>query len=189
MSNPLTIIVIEKTGKLKESTIKNFDENELYKKCGYKKKENFEVQSKWKINLNGKKYLIKLFGKKNGKINSENNYTFPPPIDKTILFGNCILLLYTYTNNVFNYTNLNIPIWNQIYKKLFDVIEFKYTDDYIEIDNIENNIENNIDINETYEDEDDVVEDNNNNLIYSEYTTDEENIFNIDDELEEEEYI
>jgi hypothetical protein len=41
MSQPLTIIIVEKVGTLKALSIKDFKVEELYKKCGFKKGEDF----------------------------------------------------------------------------------------------------------------------------------------------------
>ena len=41
MSLPLTIIIVEKGGSLKSLSIKDFKIEELYKKCGFKKGEDF----------------------------------------------------------------------------------------------------------------------------------------------------
>ena len=45
MSQPLNIIIVEKTGTLKSLSIKDFKEDELYKKCGFKKAEDFVKQT------------------------------------------------------------------------------------------------------------------------------------------------
>ena len=52
MSKPLNIIIVEKTGTLKSLSIKDFKEDELYKKCGFKKPEDFVKQTE----LNNLKY-------------------------------------------------------------------------------------------------------------------------------------
>ena len=39
MSQPLTIVIVEKTGTLKSLSIKDFKVEDLYKKCGFKKSE------------------------------------------------------------------------------------------------------------------------------------------------------
>ena len=36
MSQSVTVIIVEKTGTLKIHNIKDFKEDELYKKCGFK---------------------------------------------------------------------------------------------------------------------------------------------------------
>ncbi len=51
---------------------------------------------------------IKLYGKTSGKIGNENKYEFPPPMNKTIFFGKCILI-----NSL---GNLTIEMWNEFYE-------------------------------------------------------------------------
>ena len=36
MTNPIAIIIVEKSGALKSLSIKDFKEDELFKKCGFK---------------------------------------------------------------------------------------------------------------------------------------------------------
>ena len=55
MSVPLTIIIVEKTSILKTLSIKDFKIEELYKKCGFKKSDNFIKQCEWNIKFDGKK--------------------------------------------------------------------------------------------------------------------------------------
>ena len=47
MSQPLTIIIVEKTGTLKSLAIKDFKLEELFKKCGFKKSDDFIKQVEW----------------------------------------------------------------------------------------------------------------------------------------------
>ena len=85
-----TIVIVEKTGVLKNLTIKEYNEEELYKKCGFKKADDFGKQTEWNVKIDGKKYLVALFGKIDGKANTENKYDFPPPVDST-LFSETVL--------------------------------------------------------------------------------------------------
>jgi hypothetical protein len=124
MSTSLSIIIVEKTGILRQLNVKNYNENELYKKCGFKKEEGFEKQCEWQIKLNKQKYLVKIYGKTDGKFNMENKYDFPPPIDNTILFGSCALVcLLKDESNKYLLHNLNIELWNKLYEKLFGGFE------------------------------------------------------------------
>jgi len=124
MTHPLNILIVEKTGILKMLAIKDFKLEELYKKCGFKKSENFKKQVEWNIKYEGKKYVIHVFAKKEGKANFENKYEFPPPIDKQLFFGNCaIVLQIKNTDGTLNYINLSVDIWNKIYEKLYGGFE------------------------------------------------------------------
>jgi N-acetylglutamate synthase-like GNAT family acetyltransferase len=42
----LNIIIIEKTGILKSLLVKEFDESELFKKCGFKKAEEEQLSTR-----------------------------------------------------------------------------------------------------------------------------------------------
>jgi hypothetical protein len=115
----VTVLIVEKSGNIKEQNIK-FDENELYKKAGHSSQTGFKCYTEWNIeNLNNKSYNISVYGKTNGRANSENKYEFPPPIDNTLFFGNCVIV------NKHN----NIPVsitgdeWDDIYEYLYGGFE------------------------------------------------------------------
>ena len=59
MSQPLNIIIVERLGTLKSLSIKDFKEEELFKKCGFKKAEDFISQIEWNVKYESKKYFIK----------------------------------------------------------------------------------------------------------------------------------
>lgn len=119
---PVKIIVVEKNGNVKEMEIKNFKEEELFKKCGFKKCEDFLKHHEWEIKMDSNKYLISMYGKSDGRANSENKYDFPPPIDNKLFFGNCALVAKIKKND-YNYTNLSLSLWNKMYEKLFGGFE------------------------------------------------------------------
>jgi len=123
MSHSLTVIIVEKNGTLKPLTIKDFKEEELFKKCGFKKGDDFEKQHEWNIKITDKKYAISVFAKTEGRANSENKYDFPPPIDSKLFFGNCVIIakLKSESNNV--YANLTLELWEKMYEKLFGGFE------------------------------------------------------------------
>jgi hypothetical protein len=124
MSKPLSIIIVEKSGLLKTLLIKDFKEEELYKKCGFKKADDFVKQTEWSSKIEGKKYYVEVFAKTDGRANSENKYDFPPPIDNTLFFGSCAIIAYTKnTDGNKLYIDLTIPLWLKIYEKLFGGFE------------------------------------------------------------------
>jgi len=124
MTQSLTIIIIDKGGSLKTLTVKDYKVDELYKKCGFKKLEGFNLQVEWPVKLDGQRYLIQMFGKLNGKANLENKYDFPPPVDKNLYFGSCALVgMIRDDSNNRSYINLSIELWNKIYEKLFGGFE------------------------------------------------------------------
>lgn len=125
MSQSLTIIIVEKTGVLKPLTVKEYSENTLFKKCGFKKEEGFIKHCEWNnIKFEGNKYVISVYAKEEGKANSENKYDFPPPIDKKLFFGNCaIVASIKKEDGQTTLTNLSLPLWEKIYEKLFGGFE------------------------------------------------------------------
>jgi len=124
MSLPLTIIIVEKGGSLKSLSIKDFKIEELYKKCGFKKGEDFLKQTEWNAKFDGKKYFVEVFAKTEGRPNSENKYDFPPPIDEKLFFGSCAILAYLKKDSGSKtYVDLSLPLWNKIYEKLFGGFE------------------------------------------------------------------
>lgn len=124
MTKNIGVIIVEKSGTLKNLTIKEFKEEELYKKCNFKKSEGFIVQTQWNIRLNSQKYTISLYAKEDGKAGTENKYDFPPPVDNKLFCGACILVGYLRDdNNSKTLFSLTIPLWTAIYEKLFGGFE------------------------------------------------------------------
>jgi hypothetical protein len=124
MSQPLDIIIVERLGSLKTLSIKDFKLEELYKKCGFKKSEDFTKQTEWNVKYDGKRYHIQVYAKTDGRANSENKYDFPPPIDTKLFYGSCAIVGQIKKDDGNKiYTNLSLPLWNKIYEKLFGGFE------------------------------------------------------------------
>jgi hypothetical protein len=113
------IIVIDKTGTVKETNIKEYNSSELYKKANFKSAEGFSLEHKWLV---GNDQQIAIYGKKNGKAGQENKYDFPPPIDTVLFFGGCVLV----SENILEpnkIKDLRIAGWEAIYEKLMGGFE------------------------------------------------------------------
>jgi hypothetical protein len=124
MTTPLDILIVEKMGEIKLLSIKDFKEAELYKKCGFKKAEDFNKQTEWTVKCDGTKYFVQLFAKIEGRANSENKYDFPPPIDTKLFYGSCAIIgQIKNEDGVKVYENLTVPLWDKIYEKLFGGFE------------------------------------------------------------------
>ena len=124
MVKSLNILIVEKLGSLKSLSVKDFKENELFKKCGFKKAEGFERQVEWKLKMGGIKYYIHIYAKTDGRANSENKYDFPPPIDTKLFYGNCAIVAQLKPpNGSQEYIDLNVPLWDKLYEKLFGGFE------------------------------------------------------------------
>jgi len=107
------IVIVEKTGVLKELSFKDDNVENLYKKAGFKSGKGFEEQTTWKIN---KECSVVLYGKCDGRAGQENKYDFPPPVDNSLFFGSCVLV---HKNKSKEMVDLNVPLWKVIYEKLF----------------------------------------------------------------------
>jgi hypothetical protein len=114
------IIIIDKSGNIKEMNIKEYKEGDLFKKANFKSPEGFLCQTKWQSTIDNKKFQVAVYGKINGKAGQENKYEFPPPIDSVLFFGGCVL-----TNVLTNGSigDLRVSEWNSIYDQLMDGFE------------------------------------------------------------------
>ena len=133
---PLNIIIVEKNGTLKQLSIKDFKENELFKKCGFKKAEDFQQHASWNLNFEGAAYQAIVYGKTNGRANNENKYEFPPPIDTKLFFGACCIVLKK-KGEPLGFINLSLDKWKKIYEFLFngfENLEDTQNEDEMEID-------------------------------------------------------
>jgi hypothetical protein len=208
MSQSLNVIIVEKTGVLKMLAIKEFKEEDLFKKCGFKKSEDFNRQTEWSVKCESKKYLISVYAKVDGRANSENKYDFPPPIDTKLFFGNCAILAKVKNDDGKQvYTNLTLELWEKIYEKLFGGFEDLAStaiEDENEIDELENvpkekktkqgylkdgfvvDTDGDDDVSETEDDDSDVIEDTEDSDEKDDL--DGENIEDIGSELSEDTY-
>ena len=143
----INVVIVEKSGSLKSLCVKNFVEDDLYKKCGFKTKDNFKKYDSWKIKSKDLTYIVTLYGKDVGKANSENKYDFPPPHDNTLFFGNCVLVLHTSYKGEKKeklppiLESLTVDLWEKLYEKLFGGFEdlsSSAIEDEMEIDELEN---------------------------------------------------
>lgn len=111
-------VIVKKNGDIQEKSL-NLDE--LYKSCNFKTKKGFEKQHEY--NVDG--IIYEIYGKKDGKANTENKYEYPPPIDNVLYFGNMCIL----KKNKESYEKLNKSSWNEIYNKLYGGFEDLNSDD------------------------------------------------------------
>ena len=208
MSPSLNVLIVEKTGVLKMLAIKEFKEEDLFKKCGFKKSEDFNRQTEWSVKCESKKYLISVYAKVDGRANSENKYDFPPPIDNKLFFGNCAILAKVKNDDGKQvYTNLSLDLWEKIYEKLFGGFEDLAStaiEDENEIDELENvpkekktkqgylkdgfvvDTDGDDDVSETEDEDSDVIEDTEDSDEKDDL--DGENIEDIGSELSEDTY-
>lgn len=124
MAQNISVIIVDKSASLKYLTIKDYKEDELYKKCGFKKADGFVKQTEWGVKIEGKKYVVAVFAKTEGRANTENKYDFPPPVDTVLFFGSCALVCSVKKDeNVWELSSLSLELWEKIYEKLFGGFE------------------------------------------------------------------
>lgn len=137
MPSKLSFVIVEKTGSLKEVSVKEITVEEMYKKCGFRKGDDFECRTTWEnVEVGNTKHSIQLWARSEGKANMENKYDFPPPVDTTLFFGNCALV--QVKND--KYVNLSKDLWLKVYEVLFggfeDIDNEKDEDEVDELENI-----------------------------------------------------
>ena len=116
------VVVVNKGGDLKDVTVKDFDISNLYKKCGFRKAEGFELRHKFeKVKVNGERYDVHVYSRNNGKSGTENKYDMPPPIDNDLYFGNFALVRWCRDEE--DYVDLSVDDWKKVYNKLFKGFE------------------------------------------------------------------
>lgn len=117
-----TILSIDKLGRVKELKIKEYNVEELYKKAGFKTPNGFELQHKFpKITLSedDPPFHLAVYGKVTGKAGQENKYEFPPPLDKTLFFGTCLIV----NEEEEEEESVHLSDWNAIYDGLMGGFE------------------------------------------------------------------
>lgn len=104
----IEILKVIKDGSIK---IENIDEldipNNLFKKCSYRKNDNFINI----FNIEYKNYIFEIWGKNKGKDNLVNNFNFNKYFSSKI-YGDCIILL-----KMNNYINFDFLIWQKLFEE------------------------------------------------------------------------
>ena len=124
-----TILIVEKSGDIKERNVKSTEFGDLFKSAGYKSAEGFRKQATWPVVLGNLTYNVQLYAKSAGRANFENKYDFPPPVDSALFFGNCVLLNVSPEGAMLSLTE---PEWNNIYEHLFGGFDDVGDDDSIQ---------------------------------------------------------
>ena len=114
------IVMISKNSSVKTEKVKNFNIDDLYKKCKFRKKDDFDIRHTWSYNNN----YYSLFSKDTGRANSENKYDLPPPIDNALYFGSMIVIKHTKKTPKNNeVVDLEDKDWLKLYEHLFGGFE------------------------------------------------------------------
>lgn len=114
------IIIVEKNKTKKETTVRDFSVENLFKKANLKSNKDFLNRQTWKVG----DFFISLFAKNSGRANNENTYDLPPPVDSQLFFGKLLLVKHSEEQiNDNNVEDLTIEEWEKIYEKLFGGFE------------------------------------------------------------------
>ncbi len=114
------IVVVEKTGALRTARVPDCELATLWKKAGFKTAEGFQLRHVWGEAEN-MECRVSLYGKTEGRAGSENKYDFPPPPDKCLFFGSCVLVAWDPATN--EAMDLDVDAWKGIYEYLFGGFE------------------------------------------------------------------
>ena len=194
-----SVVIVEKAGTLKNLKWKSFNAEDIYKKAGFKSDKGFAEQTQWNIELkDGSKYFIKLFAKAEGRANQENKYDMPPPVDKVLYFGSCVLINYKDEDGE-EVSNLTTSEWGKCYEHLFGGFESLGSDEdeedeEDEYDDLEKTAQGYAKDDFIVDDDEEIIYEtkrkkklNKSNRSHISSSSDEE--FEYSSELEEEEYI
>ena len=128
------VILINKLGVVNEKKVNISNLDDLYKKCGFNNDNYFDKYNTWKMD----DCYVSLYGKNNGRANSENKYDFPPPCDNLLFFGNVLLIKHENEEIDSNeLIDLGSNEWNVFYEKCFGGFESLGDEDTSE-DELEN---------------------------------------------------
>ena len=115
------VVLVDKTGTLKELNSKGLVIGDLYKKCGYRKVDGFDMVAEWDTKKGGDEVTkVQVWGKSEGRAGSENKYELPPPVDSKLLFGT---LAVVGVDNEGEIKDLDCETWNKVYEDLFGGFE------------------------------------------------------------------
>jgi hypothetical protein len=122
----ISAILIDKSGNITTTRIKEVRESEFYKKCGFKNTNDFDKRHTWSTRIDKTQINVSLYAKNKSKTaNFENKYEFPPPVDSQLYFGTCLLIAHgeQLPCGKIPYMQLTTELWNRIYTKLYGGFE------------------------------------------------------------------
>jgi hypothetical protein len=128
---PLTILLINKTGKIQTHHVAKFKEENVYKFCKFKVSDGFgriyedpHKKSTWTVTLRGYIYFLDLYAKTDGKY--KNKYSFPFPVKRETIFHTCAIVakrslihaVLVPTRDTSEYYSLTLPLWKRLLKEI-----------------------------------------------------------------------
>lgn len=114
-----SIIIVDKSASIKSTKAKDLTRETIYKKCGFRKSEGFEMRNKFVIKKFGVE-TVEVWARDSGKAGTENKYELPPPIDNALYFGSLAIVGF---NNKDELCDLTDETWKKVYEHLFGGFE------------------------------------------------------------------
>lgn len=114
-----SIIIVDKSASIKMTKAKDLTRETLYKKCGFRKADGFELRNKFVVNKFNVE-TVEVWARDAGKAGSENKYELPPPIDQALYFGNIAIAAFDIDDE---FIDLTEDTWNKVYEHLFGGFE------------------------------------------------------------------
>jgi len=103
-------INIKKDGSHKCIKDKNFEEKILFKKCGFKKDNDFGILFTKDVNYKGDNYILEVWGRNKGDNSSKNTFDFSMLNGKCEVYGSCLVICKL--NAVVK--NMSYDMWNEV---------------------------------------------------------------------------
>ena len=123
-------ISIKKDGTCKSVLDKNFEIENLFKKCGFRKNDDFVLVTTKDVIYNGNNYILEVWGRNKGDNSNINLFEFIGFNNKTTIYGTCAVICKLNSNIV----NINNDMWD----KMYNIIKQSLINDN---DNVETNSE------------------------------------------------
>lgn len=116
----ISVVILDKSGSdvRVEQAVTVDLEASLYKKCGFRKLDNFSLRHTFPCG----DYKYEIWGKNKGR-GTINKTELPPPIDKETLYGDIAVVKRQNKRNNSKYMNLTKAEWTKVYEKLFGGFE------------------------------------------------------------------
>lgn len=114
-----SIVVVDKSASIKSIKTKDLTRETIYKKCGFRKSDGFEMRNKFVIKKFGIE-TVEVWSRDSGKAGTENKYELPPPIDSALYFGSLAIVGFNKKDEMIDLTD---ETWKKIYEHLFGGFE------------------------------------------------------------------
>ena len=121
VSISIPIVVVERNGDLRASSINSYTPLELAKKCKLKTASGFEIRAEWAYSgcsSTDERFMVELWAREDGNAGQENKYEFPPPVDTILFFGACALVAKDMSSR-HSIIPLTLEKWDKMYNFLF----------------------------------------------------------------------